>query len=195
MIGKKFDRLVVLALSHRNAQGRIFWRCRCDCGNEAVVSGTNLRRGTTRSCNCLRAEVERGTHGLSHTPEYASWIQMLHRCNNPERTKYEYYGGSGITVCRRWLQFENFLADMGARPTPTHTLERKNNKRNYTPGNCRWATRKEQAQNRRNSVLLTYKGKTQTVAAWAEQLGKSYGTIYTRHKVGWPVERILQGAR
>jgi hypothetical protein len=189
-----FGRLTVIELSHRNAQGRIIWRCRCVCGGEALVAGTCLRTGKIQGCGCLRGKVC-NTHGLSKTLAYSSWIQMRHRCENPARTKYEYYGGSGITICKRWAKFENFYADMGERPSPVHTLERIKNDRGYSPSNCRWATRKEQAQNRRNSVVITHKGRTQTVAAWAEQMGVCYGTIYTRHRAGWPVARILQGVR
>jgi hypothetical protein len=126
----------------------------------------------------------------SKEPEYQSWRNMMKRCFDPDSQSYEDYGKRGIRVCVRWLNYENFYADMGPRPSPSHTLEREDNDGNYEPGNCRWATRKEQARNRRSSVLLTYQDKQQTVAAWAEELGIGYQTLLKRLK-NRPVEEAF----
>jgi hypothetical protein len=129
------------------------WRCVCACGRETVVSGTRLRRGLTRSCGCLRRDngLKHGHRrpGATH-PLYRVWTTMWQRCSNPRATSYENYGGRGITVCNRWRDFAAFLADMGDRPEwADGGIDRVDNDRGYEPGNCRWATAKEQRANRR----------------------------------------------
>jgi len=150
LTGKRFGRLVVLALHPERSR---MWVCRCDCGGERIVRGSDLIRGMSKSCNCLRKEMfaKRSTkHGLCRSRAYQSWKGMKARCFNPRDRAYPDYGGRGITVCERWLIFENFYADMG-EPPPGLTLDRINNDGNYEPGNCRWATASEQASNRRRS--------------------------------------------
>jgi hypothetical protein len=129
-------------------------------------------------------------HGFSprnapKSPEYHSWLCMIQRCTNPKQRSYQNYGGRGIKVCERWGKFENFLADMGLRPTPEHSIERKDVNGNYEPNNCRWATKKEQARNARSNRLLTIGGRTQCLNAWAEELGKERSVIKQRLKLGW----------
>ncbi len=137
------------------------------------------------------------THGLSEHYIYSIWRAMKVRCYNPKDGHYRYYGDKGIKVCERWLNsVESFFEDMGERPTPQHSLDRIDNDGDYYPGNCRWATRKEQMRNRSDSAFLTIEGETLTIAGWAERFGISHSLIWNRIKRGWPIDiTIGQPAR
>ena len=153
--GQRFGRLVALKRLKATKSGDILWLCKCDCGNIKEVTGSNLNVGDTRSCGCLRRKSgERfGYYKNGKAPRtYITWLAMLQRCNNPNDNEYKNYGGRGISICKSWTKFENFLKDMGKRPKEL-TLDRINNDGNYEPGNCRWATRAEQAQNRKSTKL------------------------------------------
>jgi hypothetical protein len=150
MRGKRFGRLLVLReRDNIVGDGRARWLCKCDCGKLHEAFGYNLRQGGVLSCGCLQIERSgRPTeHGLTDSREYSSWKSMLQRCTNPKAPDYSRYGGKGITVCDRWKDFKNFLADMGNRPHD-HVLDRINNKGNYEPSNCRWATYSESNLNK-----------------------------------------------
>jgi len=160
LTGERFGRWVVLEMVQERHRGQLCWRCRCDCGTEEMLPGFILRSGKSKSCGCLRREmgVARGGASRRHgegmngkeTPEYRAWTNMLSRCRNPNHKMYPDYGGRGISVCKRWeLAYENFLTDVGRRPTEFHSIDRINNDGNYEPGNVRWATYQEQNRNQR----------------------------------------------
>lgn len=194
MIGLVFGRLRVLKLSYVHSKTyRRFWLCRCDCGALKIADGTNLRRGEIRSCGCLNRELSRKRatkHGMCKTAIYKLWYSMIRRCDSPSDDGYKNYGARGIKVSRRWLNFENFYADMGHRPDGL-SLDRIDNSKGYSKGNCRWADRKTQARNRRSNTLLTIGGRRQSIVAWAEELGVSIHTVHDRLKRGWPVWAVF----
>ena len=125
------------------------------------------------------------THGMSGTPEYQAWHDMKRRCFNPNAKNYSYYGGRGIFMCDRWLSFENFLADMGSRPTAKHSLDRIDNNADYSPDNCRWSTKKEQQNNKRTNRLITIGCVTLTIAQWTKEMGYGESVINKRLDMGW----------
>lgn len=150
LVGKRFGWWVVIARApSRKASRSSRWLCRCRCGTERVVWANHLPNGQSRSCGCRRGEA----HGDSTppTPEYTAWARMWTYCTNKKHPRYKDWGGRGIRVCARWQSYTAFLADMGRRPSPHHSLDRKDNDGDYTPKNCRWATRKQQANNKRTS--------------------------------------------
>jgi hypothetical protein len=132
------------------------------------------------------------THGGSSTVEYRTWQSMLNRCYNKNVEHYESYGGRGIAVCDEWRNsFSAFLSDMGIRPSPNHSIERKNNDLGYSPDNCYWATKTEQQRNRRNVQIIEYNGVSLPVKVWAKQLGIAHATLRQRLKYGWSIELAL----
>ena len=189
-----FGRLIALERGPNRGQQTQWW-CQCVCGNRCLVSVGNLRSGMTQSCGCLVKEhigQVRRTHGLSHTPEHNIWCLMRARCTNPKRSGFVRYGARGITVCERWNHsFQNFLADMGKRPTPQHTLERKDNDGPYSPENCVWASLHTQARNRRNNRYITLDGTTKCLVEWLAIKGIRTSTYTERRCRGWSAERAL----
>lgn len=146
LTGKRYGHLVVVSL-HSSDNYVYKWLCKCDCGNDKIVTRNALTTGCTNSCGCLKKELQT-IHGMWKTPEYRTWIRIKTRCENKNTPYYYNYGGRGISVCERWSNsFENFYSDMGERPTPQHSIERKDNNGNYEPSNCVWETRCKQQQN------------------------------------------------
>ena len=193
--GRKFGKLTVLGIN-RERPTRIRWNCLCECGKATAVDTTSLKSGRTQSCGCLRLPAVHAacfTHGRTGTYLHRTWGLIIQRCENPNNPSYGRYGGRGIRVCKRWREsFEAFLEDMGERPSDSHTVERENNNGNYEPGNCYWATRTEQARNRRSSRLIEFDGKAMTAAEWGEVTGIGSWNIRQRiDRYGWPVEKAL----
>lgn len=186
--------LTAKSIQGRNQRGRIYWLCYCDCGNVSIVQSSNLVQGNTSSCGCLatKRRIESNTiHGCSNTTEFSIWEKMIDRCTREKSPAYKNYGARGIHVCSRWELFSNFLNDMGKRPTGT-TLDRIDNNKGYAPENCRWASIKEQARNKRTNRLLTYHGQTKCMAEWCEILGLKTATVCQRlNRYGWSVEKAL----
>lgn len=197
LTGKKFGRLMVLKLAGKSKPGAYKWSCICDCGASAVILGSLLRDGCTKSCGCLLKELtglrfrKHGHAKQVRGSEYNTWLLLRNRCLNPKHKRYKDYGGRGITVCERWSSFENFLSDMGERPSKDYTLDRIDNNKGYSPDNCRWATRIQQGSNTRRNRILTHNGTSLTVADWSRRLGIPSGVIYSRLFNNWDISRAL----
>lgn len=199
MIGKRFNRLIVIEeLSSRSKDGDKVYKCQCDCGNYVCVIGKSLRNGNTKSCGCLRNEKLKSrvtTHGKSNTKMYAVWCSMKARCYNNNDKYYKSYGERGVVVCGEWLNdFMNFYEwSMNNGYKDNLTIDRIDVNGNYEPDNCRWVTMKEQNNNKRNNLYITYNGKTQTAKQWSDTLGIKSGTIRMRHHRGWSDKECLLG--
>lgn len=192
MTGRRYGRLVV---KRRDGQrnNQLCWHCTCDCGKSTSVPGSRLRSGNTRSCGCLLTESQHGGFG---TPEYQCWLDMKRRCYNRRTVAYKDYGGRGISVCDRWFDsFQNFIDDVGRRPSSSYSLDRINNDGNYEPGNVRWATRHQQSVNQRKSAWLCYMGVDRPLVEWASILDVKYQTVWKRYQKGWTAADVLFGRR
>jgi hypothetical protein len=196
LTGQSFHRWTVLRMSRLRVSGKLAWVCRCECGTIKTLRTAFLTVGLAKSCGCLQREsrfVATRTHGQSRTKEYRTWSQIVQRCCQPKNPNYPNYGGRGILLCRRWRHsFELFLLDMGPAPSVHHSINRVDNLGPYEPGNCVWATRQEQARNRRTSRLVTHGGQTRTIAEWADLTGIHSQTIRARLDVQhWPISKAL----
>lgn len=194
LTGQTYGRLTAISF-HSIKNRRHFWNCVCDCGKHHLSSAENLRFGYVKSCGCSKAQGNNRSHGESKartTKEYRTWAQMRGRCYNKKHDSFNNYGGRGITVCERWKKYQNFLADMGRAPSTEHSIDRKNNNGNYEPGNCRWATKKEQSNNTRKNRFLEYKGQFKTISQWSDLLNRKHQIVRNRLHIGWSIERALE---
>lgn len=196
LTGKRFGRLTVMEISETK-DWDIYWKCVCDCGNTTNVLSAKLRSGKTKSCGCLRTEklVDRTKkHGLRHNRIYSIYCTMKARCYNPNNNEYHNYGGRGIKICDKWLSedgaknFADWAYANGYDENADYgecTIDRINVDGDYEPSNCRWATMKQQMNNTRYTVFLTYNGETKSAAEWSEITGVRQGLLTERKRRGW----------
>lgn len=196
-IGKRYGRLVVLSTFVKklpNSNNAVFANCICDCGKEHTVKRGSLVAGTCRSCGCWHIECTGNRfrkHGMHSCPEYEIWINMKYRCSNPKSQYYHRYGERGIRVCPEWdRSFAQFIADVGNRPSPKHSLDRIDNDKGYSKENCRWADALTQGNNRSDNKNYTLNGETKTVSTWAREIGITCATLNERIE-WWGVEKAL----
>lgn len=192
--GMRCGRLTVESVAGRKG-ALYYWNCKCDCGGTAIVPRSCLNGGT-QSCGCLHREATQkflGKHFMTNSITYKSWLNMRRRCNDPKNNRYERYGGRGIKVCDRWNEsFQSFLQDVGERPSLDHSIERRDNNRGYEPNNCYWASRQEQSNNKKTSVLWQFNDRKQTIGEWSKETGIGWDTLKSRVSIyGWSIERAL----
>lgn len=200
--GTRFGRLTVVEQAPKDRWRAIRWICRCDCGATTIADGSGLRRGCPKSCGCLIADtaIARSLrHGETRkgarSVEWSAWSSMIYWCHQPGNRFYYNYGGRGIVVCDRWrMAFENFLQDMGRKPSPSQSLERIDNNGPYSPENCRWADSKSQGRNRRISTILEHNGERMALSVWAERVGIPARLLSTRIHNGWTAGKALTTA-
>ena len=186
LTGQVFGQLTVIERAENTKAGHARWLCRCTCGNECVVEAGHLKDGKQFSCGCGKIE-KLTTHGMTHTKIYNKWLRMLQRCYNPNCKEYPYYGGRGIRVCERWHKFENFYEDVSQMENygcAGYSLDRIRVNEDYKPDNVRWATQKQQANNKRNNIKVNYQGEEMTIAEAAEKSGIKESTLYFRYHAG-----------
>lgn len=198
-IGQVFDRLTILRPTPPTHTHRK-WHCRCECGEVRDVREYDLRNGKHRSCGCLRRETttkSKTIHGMASEghrhPLYVTWINIKKRCENPHTPRFADYGGRGITIDPTWREsFLQFLADMGEKPGPEFSVERRDNNGPYCKDNCIWADRLTQGANKRSNRRWTHNGETLTLTQWARRTGMRVGSLWQRvFRDGWPIERAL----
>jgi hypothetical protein len=187
--GQRFGRLEVICRDS-SAGKQVRWICKCDCGESANVESGNLKKGFVRSCGCLRREMHT-SHGMAGTKVYSAWRQMRQRCENAKDASFNNYGARGVFVVERWQSFANFFEDMGYPPRGG-TLDRIDNDGPYGPGNCRWATWKEQHSNKRTNRVIEAFGKSQTLQEWADEYALPLTTLRNRlDRGGWSIVDAL----
>lgn len=204
--GIKYEMLTVIEYvgfleKDKCKEKKIYWRCACDCGGETLIPGCKI--GRQKSCGCLKKPrlikdkkqyfIPDGYKRLADVPEYSTWTSIKARCYRKTHVKFNSYGGRGIKVCDRWLSsFESFFNDMGSKPTASHSIDRIDVNGNYTPGNCRWATISEQANNKRQTVWITYNGLKCSMKEFSNKVGCKYSSLQRLYvEKGISIERIM----
>lgn len=183
LAGNKYGKLTVLSYC-----GNSYWECKCECGNICRKSAYTLTRGV--AIQCLTCSHKR--HGMSRSPEYKVWQDILQRCNNPNEPNYKRYGARGIKICERWANsFEKFYEDVGPRPSRWHELDRTDNNGDYEPDNVRWVTCRQNNWNRRNNRYFVIDGVKKCLAEWCEEYKMNYSCITARLDRGWNIEEAL----
>lgn len=203
LTGSRYGKLVVVEYAGKDKNGYTTWLCRCDCGNEKIIRGSKLKDGDIKSCGCSqhlftrerceKISLSKIKHGLSGNRLYYIYDNMLKRCYDESSEKYQNYGARGIAVCDEWRNNRQAFFDWAynAGYTEELTIDRIDVNGDYCPDNCRWATQKEQANNRTSNHKLTYNGSTHTIAEWAEITGISPSALYSRIYNGWDAEKAL----
>ncbi len=189
--GKRFGELIAIERVDNATSGKTRWLCKCDCGGFSKTETYKLTSGHSKTCGCSKNRPTNIGHGLSHIPEYRVWDGIIQRTTNVKCNSYYRYGGRGIGVCDRWRLFVNFLNDMGERPSKDFTIERINNNKGYSPDNCKWDTRTNQARNRRSSRVITIDGVSKVLACWLEELNLCSSTFYRRQRRGLSEKEAL----
>lgn len=199
MTNKRYGRLLVVSRAGSSEQGHALWLCICDCGASHTVRGDVLRGGLTTSCGCWKIEGAAEypkRHGHTGTgwasPTYNSWRRMHQRCGDKKHRSWPRYGGRGIKVCERWASFDAFLDDMGERPSPAHSVERKDTDGDYEPLNCVWATSPAQNRNKSTNRYVTVDGKQMVILDAAKAVGLPASVLYKRIEAGWDEKTALQ---
>lgn len=190
--GQKFNNLFIQKVYKE--KGFVMATCLCDCGTTKDIRIYPILDGAVISCGCLHSKAFKErvtTHGQSHSPEHTAWTALRDRCKNPNNPRFEHYGGRGIVVDPRWDSFEQFYADMGPRPSNKHSIDRRDNDGPYSPENCYWATREEQARNRQSTKMITFDGQSLCIADWARLSGLRPNVIRHRLLQGWSIKDAL----
>ena len=184
LVGQSFGYLKVTDRVIDSKHQKAYWKCTCSCGNETIVSTSDLRSGHTKSCGCKKFESHNSTHGMKHSRIYQIWCEMKKRCYLQSSKSYPHYGGRGIRVCDEWI--DNFPAfyqwSMDSGYSDSLTIDRIDTNGNYSPENCRWSTHSEQQRNRTNNLYLEYNGETQTLSEWCRRYGVIYGSAWNRYR-------------
>ena len=203
LTGQRFGRWTVVARAGADSAGKnSTWLCRCDCGNEKIVSKVSLKNGSSKSCGCYNSELEKQRIKVLHDQRrgeypridrlFRIWRKMRNRCLSPQNCSFKDYGGRGIEICSEWDNFYEFQEwALNSGYEPTLTLDRIDVNGNYSPENCRWVNIKVQERNKRKTIWLTLNGTKKSMADWSDEVGISWKTLHSRYVRGWSDERIL----